>query len=264
MYKGFQLVFSTFDVARLKKYYSEGKALYDNQKAQIQASLSQYIDPDGYLDGARIQEEWFPQNDYKFNVFLSHSHKDEQMMIALAGYLNKELHLNCFIDSQLWGYCDDLQLNMDKKCCRYDSVKKTWNYDDRNISTSYVHNMLMVALTQMMDNTECFFFAKTASSTIQSQTNQTLSPWIYSELSIAKLLRPRPNREEKVSLFESGGQLRTYSLQTHVKFTPPMDYLINLTWYDIVDWAGIVRRNFNYKNYPHPLDVLYHLKGIYK
>ena len=160
MYKAFQLDFSTFDVKTLQTYLTVGKQLYNQQKALVQKSLSSYLDPDGLLDGSKIEEDWFPQKDFSFDVFLSHSHKDEELMIALGGYLDKELGLKCFIDSQLWGYSEELQPKIDKACCRFNEVKKTWNYNDRNVSTSYVHNMLMVALTKMMDSTECFFFAQ--------------------------------------------------------------------------------------------------------
>ena len=264
MFKAFQLDFSTFDIPTLQAYLADGKALYNQHKVQVQKSLSYYLDPDGRLDGSKIEEDWFPQKDYHFDLFLSHSHKDEEKMIAFTGFLKKELELNSFIDSQLWGYCGDLQLKVDKKCCKYDEEKKTWDYKDRNVSTSYVNNMLMVALTKMMDSTECFFFAQTAASTLKSQATQTLSPWIYSELSISKMLRPLPKREEKVKLFESGGQMRTFSLEAQMKFTPPMDHLVKLTWYDVVDWVGIVKHNHSRMNYVHPLDVLYRLKDIYK
>lgn len=264
MYKAFQLDFSTFDISILQGYIGVGKQLYDEHKASFQKSFSGYLDPDGLLDGSKIEEDWFPQSDFAFDLFLSHSHKDEEIMIALAGYLNQKLNLSCFIDSQLWGYCDELQSKMDERCCRYNEVKKTWNYDDRNVSTSYVHNMLMVALTKMMDATECFLFAKTAASTIKDQADKTLSPWIYSELSVSKMLRPQPKRQEQVILFESGGQIRTYSLEAQMKFTPPMDHLIKLSWYDILDWVRLVERNEIFGNTPHPLDVLYKLKGIYQ
>lgn len=264
MFKAFQLDFSTFDLKTLQAYFDEGEKLYDRNKTAIKKSLSKYLDPDGLLDAKRIEEDWFPQLDFSFDLFLSHSHKDEGIMIALAGYLNKKLGLNSFIDSQLWGYCDDLQLKVDKSCCRHDNVNNTWNYDDRNISTSYVHNMLMVALTKMMDSTECFFFAQTPSSTIKSQATKTLSPWIYSELSISKMLRPMSKREEKVMLFESDGRLKTFSLEAQMKFTPPMDHLIKLSWYDILDWVGTVNKKQSEGSNVHPLDVLYILKGIYK
>lgn len=264
MFKAFQLDFTTFNISTLQGYMSMGKSMYKEQEAAVHKSLAVYTAPDGYLDAAKIEEDWFPQKAFSFDVFLSHSHKDEELMIALAGYLYKELGLECFIDSQLWGYSEALQPKIDKACCRHDDERNTWNYDDRNVSTSYVHNMLVVALTKMMDATECFFFAKTVSSTIKDQALQTLSPWIYTELSVSKMLRPQPKREERIKLYESGGQVKYFSLEAQMKFTPPMDHLIKLSWYDIVDWVGIVKRNHQYGNNVHPLDVLYQLKDIYK
>lgn len=264
MYKAFQLDFSTFNIAELQPYSAYGKQLYNQQKASVLKSLSSYLDPDGLLDGSKIEEDWFPQKNFSFDMFLSHSHKDEEIMIAFAGFLKAELGLSSFIDSQIWAYSGELQPKIDKACCKHDDVRNTWDYNDRNVSTSYVHNMLMVALTKMMDSIECFFFAQTAASTLKSQATQTMSPWIYSELSISRMLRPVPKREEKVMLFESGGQLRTFSLEAQMKFTPPMDHLVKLSWYDIVDWVGIVKRNHQDGNNVHPLDVLYKLKGLYK
>lgn len=264
MFKAFQLDFSTFDLKTLKTYLGEGRKLFDRNKVAVQKTLSSYLDPNSLLNASRIEEDWFPQSEFSYDLFLSHSHKDEGKIIALAGFLNKELGLNSFIDSQLWGYCEDLQLKVDKYCCRYDDEKKTWNYNDRNVSTSYVHSMLMVALTKMMDATECFFFAKTVSSTIKEQANQTLSPWIYTELSVTKMLRSQPKREKKVVLLESDGRLKTFSLEVQMKFTTPLDHLIKLSWYDILDWVGVVKRNYAEGNFIHPLDVLYKLKGIYK
>ena len=265
MYRAFQLDFSTFNVNTLEKHYRKGKEIYESQRKRMHESLSRYIDPDGNLDGKMIEEDWFPQSDFGYNVFLSHSHKDEQWMIAFAGYLKNTFDLNCFIDSQLWGYIGDLQHKMDEKCCRFDPISQTWNYNDRNVSTSYVHNMLVVALAKMMDSTECFFFAKTPASLISTQVSQTLSPWIYTELSIARLLRPRAERKEEVLLLESDGFLHAYCNKKHgVVFTPPSDYLINLSWYDIKDWEGLFVRNRLNPNHPFPLDVLYRIKGVFE
>lgn len=264
MFKTFQLDFSTFNLSTLQGYMGIGKSLYMQYEAAVHKSLAMYMAPDGLLDAARIEEDWFPQEDFSFDVFLSHSHKDENRMIALAGYLYKELDLKCFIDSQLWGYSEKLQPQIDKACCRHDDKNNTWNYDDRNVSTSYVHNMLMVALTKMMDSTECFFFAKTTSSTIKDQASQTLSPYIYTELSVSKMLRPQPKRQERIKLYENDGKVKFFSLEAQMKFTPPMDHLIKLSWYDIMDWVGMVKHNRHSGNNVHPLDVLYKLKGVYK
>ena len=48
--------------------------------------------------------------------------------------------------------------------------------------------MLTVALTKMIYHTECLFFLNTSNSILPQDTieNKTLSPWIYTELSMIK------------------------------------------------------------------------------
>ena len=86
-----------------EKYESEGKEYYEKTKTDIQNSLKEFIGKDGVVDGSGLQESWFSTKQ-KFDVFLSHSHTDEKLAISLAGFLKRELNLNTFIDSCLWGY----------------------------------------------------------------------------------------------------------------------------------------------------------------
>ena len=69
MFKAFKLVFSTFNQNVLSQYYDCGKKLYEEGKTAIHKSLSKYIDPDGLLSGSKIEEDWFPQDECKFDVF---------------------------------------------------------------------------------------------------------------------------------------------------------------------------------------------------
>ena len=65
--------------------------------------------------------------------------------------------------------------------------------------------MLSVALSQMIDNTECLFFLNTPHSLTPNTTiNQTESPWIYSEIAISQLVRKKKLEEYRnVALLES-------------------------------------------------------------
>lgn len=110
---------------------------------------------DGVIDGTKLQENWFPTK-HKFNVFLSHSHNDKQLAIALAGFLKDKLGLNAFIDSCLWGYSNDLLKEIDQRYCRHRNGV-SFDYNKRNYSTSHVHMMLSIALSRMIDNCEAVF-----------------------------------------------------------------------------------------------------------
>lgn len=49
-----------------------------------------------------------------------------------------------------------------------------------------------VALTQMIDNTECLFFQNTPNSITPNATiNHTESPWIYFEIAMSRLIRKK-------------------------------------------------------------------------
>lgn len=120
-----------------EKYESEGKEYYEKTKTDIQNSLKEFIGKDGVVDGSGLQESRFSTKQ-KFDVFLSHSHTDEKLAISLAGFLKRELNLNTFIDSCLWGYSNDLLREIDEKYCRH-SNGTSFDYDKRNYSTSHVH-----------------------------------------------------------------------------------------------------------------------------
>lgn len=143
------IVYSDF-----KEYESLGKEYYAKIQTDIQSSLKEFIGIDGVIDGTKLQESWFPTKQ-KFSVFLSHSHADEKVAVSIAGFLKKELNLNTFIDSCLWGYSNDLLREIDEKYCRH-SNGTSFDYDKRNYSTSHVHMMLSIALSRMIDKCESY------------------------------------------------------------------------------------------------------------
>ena len=101
MYKGFKIEEIDFK-DNLDKYYSIGIDMYENYKTDVQDSLKSFITADNSLDATKIIDNWFPS--ITANVFLSHSHKDNQSAIAFAGWLFEEFNLITFIDSCIWGF----------------------------------------------------------------------------------------------------------------------------------------------------------------
>lgn len=180
----FTMYYEDYDNNDMDQYCEEGKKLYESMKLKIDTNLKNFFS-NGKLDGTKLSNHWFPQ--IKADVFISHSHKDFESVLTLAGYLYKKLDLICFIDSCIWGYSDKLLKAIDKRYCTTKN-ENTYDYDLRNLSTSHVHMMLTVALTKMIYNTECLFFLNTPNSILpkDSVKNKTLSPWIYTELSMIK------------------------------------------------------------------------------
>lgn len=204
-----------------------------------------------------IKGNWFPT--YRADVFISHSHKDEEKVIALAGWLNEKFDLNVFIDSCVWGYCNDLLKAIDNKYC-LNEKKDAYDYDLRNYTTSHVHMMLSMALTDMIDLSECIIFFNTPSSveikrdieTLKNiDTKITLSPWIYNELAISNKLRPHYPHRDSIILehrysHSSGPMEIEYGIGKYLSGFEDFDEN------DLQEWE-----NMYLKSNIHALDVIY-------
>lgn len=198
MYSKFNYEINTdFYHSELKSHLTKGKELYYNFKDESQLALNRFIFDNGKIDGTTLKDHWF--SIIKADVFLSHSHKDEDEVIAFAGWLYNTFGLTSFIDSCSWGYCDDLLRQIDNEYC-HDDESNTYNYKQRNYSTAHVHVMLTTALTEMIDNCECIIFVNTPNSirvsdelkNIKDGHQQTKSPWIYHELAVTSMLPQKP------------------------------------------------------------------------
>ena len=266
MYRGFNLLLENncFKQDYFEEIQKIGFESFSNQRANIIEKISSFANGDGSLDGTKMQENWFPQ--IKADIFISHSHKDEKLALALAGWLKDSFGLTAFIDSCVWGYANDLLKIIDDKYCLKDM--HSYSYEKRNYSTSHVHMMLSVALTQMIDNTECLFFLNTPNSlTPGTIINQTESPWIYSEIATTRLIKRRHFSEYRlkqvVESFSKGGKITPpikYGLQ--VDHLTDIDNRVLSNWAD--SWQDVDNRNHSFPQYSenlevHALDKLYKL-----
>ena len=210
MFIPFTIKKSTIETVCYGKAYS-----YDEDARFISRKLRENINLEtikqALISGTRLQEEWFPSEYYdsKFQVFISHAHKDETTVKKLAGYLKKHYGVRSFIDSLYWGYVNDLQKSLDDyyaKVVRDGRV--SYDYDTRSFLTANVHIMLSMALMKMMDACECLIFVDSDNSLhYYKGVEGTPSPWIYEEIGFSKRLRINiPDRYKKriqVTLNES-------------------------------------------------------------
>lgn len=261
MYRGFNLEISSFTFNN-KEYFDKitklGASLHSEQKQKVKNALDTFHSPDGKINASQMQENWFPQ--IPCDIFISHSHSDEQMALNLAGWLKDEFNLISFIDSCAWGYANDLLSLIDKTFC-YDNEAKTYIYENRNHSTSHVHMMLSTALSMMLDKSECIFFLNTPSSITPNQakhssTGTTKSPWIYSEIAMTKLIRKRRPEDHRPKINKSlvEGELLKRSMD--FQYDISVEHLDTLNLNDLIAW----RKKKDASNYGHALDALYEMK----
>ena len=141
------------------------------------------------IDAQKLQDGIFPVLN-KYDVFVSHSHEDEELAIKFKKWIEKNLDMSCFLDKEIWGSGDKILKKIDKLCWRPE--RKVYDYEERNLTTSYVHVMLCNALMQAMDNCRFAFFLNTPNSITAGSAwaePKTHSPWLFYELSVLKYIR---------------------------------------------------------------------------
>lgn len=242
MFKGFNL--KAFSEAFIKEQYREelterGRTVTATGETQVRQALATIAKNKAILDGAKIQQSWFPQ--VTADVFLSHSHRNEDLVLMLAGWLDDQFGLKAFVDSAIWGYAGDLLQIIDKKYC-WQPANGTYNYHLRNESTSHVHMMLMTALGMMIHKTECLIFVNTPDSIAPSEVveAQTYSPWIYAELTMAGIVdevEPKRHKGKMTKLAAKGmvNEQREWSRILHT--IQNLDRLRGITPSSLITWA---------------------------
>ena len=235
MYRGYNLADVTF--TKNWQNYRNDNDLYENFKKAIRPSLELYIIDNGILNAEKIQKDWFPE--INAHIFISHSHKDEGLAIALAGWLWNKFGLKAFIDSCVWGYANDLLKILDNQYCQ-NNKPNSYNYNKRNYSTSHVHMLLMTALNKMIDKTECVFFLNTENSvSIESEIkNHTLSPWIYGEIETTRIIEKHQPKRETIKMLNESRVLLEKAEDSLLNIAYPMNtsHLYNLTPQTLRQW----------------------------
>lgn len=214
MYKGFDVALDATQFRRKVTntkaglwdgFVLEGKASRKNLRNAISTKIAS---GKWVLSGSDIESNWFPK--LQNHVFISHSHQDEDLALALAGALKHWMGLDAFVDSSVWGYYADLQKSIYQKVVSLrGEVYGEQRAELENSIVSHVHCMLTKSLVQMMDQCECLIFLNTPSSIgfrdVKGMSQETYSPWIYTEVEVSRFLRTHedPRRPKMRKFAES-------------------------------------------------------------
>ena len=248
------------------EYKASDKLDFLSKQNYVKESLDSYINKDSIIDGTKLQEDWFPS--IKADVFLSHSHADEELAIGLAGWL-KGFGIETFIDSMVWGYSDDLMRKLNNHYCKTLKEDIYW-YDCCNRTASHVHMMLSTALYKMIDKTECIIFLNTegsinlieGASTDDIVKTKTFSPWIYSEILATELVRKKKLSEYRDEIIKKEAM---ESIEHSYKMKYEISYDVDLTKLTVVKDEHLERWERLAKlpvRSGYQLDNLYKILGI--
>ncbi|WP_407535742.1 hypothetical protein [Cetobacterium somerae] len=244
MFVGFNLkinkAFFSLPEKALDEYKKIGENHLNEYKKVFESDLRKFIIEENTISGTKLQEEWFPQIDV--NIFISHSHIDKDLALALAGWLNVNFKLNCFVDSSVWGYSDDLLESLNDKYS--DKRKKPdggniYSYNSCNKVAQHVNMMLNVALHKMIDKTEAIILLNTSNSVEKfedKEMNRTYSPWLYSELVCSQLIRKKPLENYRLKAVMESVINKQVDEQLKVAYEFSSEHLIDLSQDDLKNW----------------------------
>lgn len=249
------------DELSFEEYQDIGEKQIDLHKTKCKDNLKNYI-LNGVSDGTKIESDWFPQ--INANIFISHSHKDKDLVMALAGWLSKVFNITCFIDSCVWGYVDDLleMINSEFSNKRNDeNGGLLYSHEKCNIASSHVNVMLCMALQKTVDKTEAVFVVNTKNSIDKYEDvydTATFSPWIYSEIVCTQIVRNKElskyRPKEIIKYFTESYTEVNSAYQSAYKVS--LDHLVSIDTMNLehwqVKWGNIVDKNTRFA-----LDELY-------
>lgn len=266
MFAGFNLkidkdsFFNEKDFESCKSFWEN--SLKEEDREQLKEGLENYVKTEE-LNGTEIQNDWFP--DIDADIFISHSHKDKELAQAFAGWIKKTFNLTCFIDSDVWGYVDDLLTGMNDQFSdrRLEGDHVLYNYQSCNKVAEHVHMMLSAALQKMIDKAEAVILLNTDNSiqvNCDNKMNASYSPWIYSEILFTSAVRRTPlivYRRYAVlehAIREEKGVLAF--AQLNILYEVSLDHLKVLTEDDLREWRK-KRQQISMQEEPYSLDLLY-------
>ena len=186
MYKGYHFSMANellpHYFLRAEEYKRIGRAQKEVAQKVIQEKI---LSGKWVIAGDKTESEWFPQ--LKKHVFISHSHKDEDAALLVAGLLKDRLGIDAFVDSAAWGCYRGLAKCLYEVAKRgYPNITSQQDTQLRMSATEHAHCMLSKSLIQMMDRCECLMFLDTPASVglhnINIAGSSTFSPWIYTEI----------------------------------------------------------------------------------
>lgn len=245
MHRGFSISLSENELREIvKQHHKSGQTPYDwgygpyaeKDAEEVRRAVDDYLKSmtgSIPLQGEYLETAYFPKRAY--HVFISHSSSDKDIAMRLAGFLKLNFDLDCFVDSTVWGYYEDLVDQIFRHVLKHTTIAENKKAELRKTVSTHVHCMLEKSLVQILDDSECLFFLNTPNSVhCDSFRDKTFSPWIYSEIEASRVLRDKLHKGRKRGIMENFAQ--DGAIRDFIEYPLNTGHLVKLTSQDIASW----------------------------
>jgi hypothetical protein len=140
-----------------RKGFEEFLESFQASKAKQEENLKALINSSTTIKANDIKGILFPDN-FKFDVFVSHSHSDEDYAKKLSFYLLNRFNVTFFIDSMYWENIQNLLDLMDSPNINKDTKLYNLYKIRRSCQKGYI--LLGEALTETINKSIAVFFSK--------------------------------------------------------------------------------------------------------
>ncbi len=190
------------------------------------------------VEHKELLDEWFP--DTGCHIFISHSHKDKGLAIAIANKLYKKYGVKSFIDSEFWGFVDKAIYEINSDHSRSVGDEKYLDYDKCMRVASNFYLILSNAITDGIYHSDSFWFVNSGNAfdAVNKSSEGTYSPWLYTELNYTKTVALSPHPKRPTLILESAGLesnanngwiIKSASRHFSVRFTPEKSHLTKVS-----------------------------------
>lgn len=219
---------------------------YERDKKSSEGKLLELFKLNETVSAEKVKKILLPAKNY--DVFLSHSHDDIELVKRLKKYLEVTFGLTVFVDSVYWD-------NIDK-------LKKVYSVNNKDPMwvAQHADMILTSALTEMIDSCESVFFLNTNNSVIKGEngTDSTYSPWIYHEVYTTNKIKQEIRRERKFyEKFDYAPSLE-FLTESRISYKLDLANMRELSERSFYTWQNKCRQRAVNKG-SGALDVLYDL-----
>lgn len=209
-------------------YVNYGKKLLFQDGIEIRDSIEKCINEDNgdiHIDVEKLKKLYFPK--IKADIFLSHSHKDIELVNFFVGYMQNHFKKKVFVDSNVWGNVYELRKNLYDDYAQIPGKIGSYYLNKSDKISDNLNIILASSLTEMIKNTNTFLFLSTDNSINDEYILN--SPWIYHEivtLNCFPIAKGKISAHDSKSVTESA-MIFDYNIESYIKNLRTLDVTKN-------------------------------------